>query len=390
MFFRVFLLVLCLPTLLLTGSVMDNSDKYSKGPAPSWVKPQTFPIENVPVKPSQINVQTLLLDKQRHWEEKTTYYLSVYKILTQSGARDASQLYIDFDPSYSRVVVHSIRIFRDGGCLDRLATARHNLIQREQDLERDLYYGTLSLVYFIEDLREGDIIEYSHSLIGAQPLFASHYLDQLYLQRGPSVEKISYRLLGPQELSFQCRATNTSLEARIADITPSLREWTWEVTDTPTYASEEGEPAWANLPAQIQISQYKTWGEVAQKLYPLYVLPKDFSRSVPTEMRTLVEKWMAATLNPSRRALMALRFVQDEVRYLGIEEGMGAFQPTQPQVTFQRRFGDCKDKTFLLHTLLRLMDIPSTPLLVDSKLGKRLPEVLPTPFFSIILFFNWK
>lgn len=96
-------------------------------------------------------------------------------------------------------------------------------------------------------------------------------------------------------------------------------------------------------------------------------------------MAALVEKWKASTNRPSERALLALRFVQDQIRYLGIEEGMGAFQPTKPILTFQRRFGDCKDQTFLLHALLQLMDIPSTPILVHSRLGKRLPEALPSP-----------
>src|SRR5262249_46223415 len=76
----------------------------------------------------------------------------------------------------------------------------------------------------------------------------------------------------------------------------------------------------------------------------------------------------------------ALRFVQDEVRYLGFEEGVMGHMPHDPFLVFQRRFGDCKDKTFLLHFLLHLMGISSTPVLVDISAGKALTEMLPTPF----------
>jgi hypothetical protein len=97
-------------------------------------------------------------------------------------------------------------------------------------------------------------------------------------------------------------------------------------------------------------------------------------------MIDLVDQWKRASNNKMKQALSALRFVQDEVRYFGFEEGMGSFKPTDPCLVLQRRFGDCKDKTFLLHALLHLMDIPSTPVLVHSKIGRRLPEALPSPF----------
>ncbi len=333
----------------------------------------------MPVKPSQVNLQYLLIDTQKNWEEKTLYRHFAIKALTQSGIEKVSQLKIDFDPSYSQVVVHAIRVFREGKWLDRLENTRYNLIQREAELEENLYNGDLTLVYFLDDIREGDIIEYSYSLRGDNPLFSSHYTDMVYLQRDFSVEKIVHLFLGHPDLSFFIKPVNTAIEPRICDLSPSLREWSWEVFETLPYSYESDQPVWHNPPSHIETSQYKTWEEVVKKFYPLYFLPSGFAQSIPPEMRALVEKWKSSSSGLTERALFALRFVQDQVRYLGIEEGMGAFQPSDPCLTFQRRFGDCKDKTFLLHALLQLMDIPSKPLLVDTIRGKRLPEVLPTP-----------
>lgn len=379
MFFRVIFFILCCSPLFFIGTTIDEHTQHLKGNAPLWVKPYDFPLGTVPIKPSQVNLQYLLIDTQRNWEEKTLYRHFAVKALTQSGIERISQLKVDFDPSYTQVVMHSIRVFREGKWLDRLENARYNLIQRETDLEQNLYNGDLTLVYFLEDIREGDIIEYSYSLKGGLPLFSSHYTDMIYMQRNFSVEKISYRLLGHPELSFHIKPVNTVIDPKISDLSPSLREWSWEASDTPPHSYETDQPDWHNPPAHIEISQYQTWETVAKKFYPLYILPSDFAQSISPEMGALVEKWKISTSEASRRALLALRFVQDQVRYLGIEEGMGAFQPTAPSITFQRRFGDCKDKTFLLHALLQLMEIPSKPLLVHTTRGKRLLEVLPTP-----------
>lgn len=378
-FFRVTLLALSFSPLLSLRATIDQNTQHSKGVPPSWVKSSDFPLEAVTAKPFEVNLQYLLIDTQRNWEEKTLFRHFAVKTLTQIGVEKISQLKIDFDPSYSQVVMHDINVFRNGERLDRLENARYNLIQRETDLEQNLYNGDLTLVYFLEDIREGDIVEYSYSIKGDHPLFSSHYTDIVYMQRNFSVKKITHRLIGSPDLFFLIKPTNTEIEPKISDLSSSLREWSWEASDTPPYPYEKDQPIWHNPPAHIEMSQYHTWKEVANKLYPLYILPSDFAQSISPEMQGLVEKWKASSLEDSRRALLALRFVQDQIRYLGIEEGMGAFQPTDPRLTFQRRFGDCKDKTFLLHGLLQLMDIASRPLLVHTNRGKRLPEVLPTP-----------
>ena len=380
MFFRIIFFILGVSTIFSTEATVDQYASHSKDAIPSWVKLYDFSLDPVPVKPSQINLQYLLIDTQRNWEEKTLYQHFAVKTLTQSGIENISQLQIDFDPSYTQIVMHTLRVFRDGEWFDRLEDTRYNLVQRETDLEKKLYNGSLTLIYFLGDIREGDIIEYSYSLKGSRPFFSSHYTDRVYLQREFSVEKITHRLLGSPDLSFLIKPINTAIEPTILDLSPNLREWSWETSNTSPYTCEANEPIWHNPPAYIDMSQYQTWEEVAEKYYLLHALPSDFAQSVPSEMKDLVEHWKNSASETSKRALLATRFVQDQIRYLGIEENMGAFQPTDPLLTFQRRFGDCKDKTFLLHALLQLMDIPSSPLLVHTSRGKRLREVLPNPF----------
>lgn len=345
----------------------------------SWVKPYDFPLEPVPLKETQVNLQILLLDTQRNWEEKTLYRHYVIKPLTQRGIEDISQLSIDYDPATTKVVMHQIQVYRDGQWTDRLNSSRTNTVQRETRLEENLYDGDLTQIYFIEDIREGDILEYSYSLIGEHPFFNTHFTEFAYLQRDFAVEKIVYRLLAPPDLTFDIKPINTTTIPQVTDLSPALREWVWEAIDPPIYKFEDDQPAWHNPPAHIELSQYKTWAELAQKVAPLYLLPDDFPEIIPPEMQALVDRWKASTPLLAERALLAIRFVQDEVRYLGIEENIGAIKPVDPRLTFQRRFGDCKDKTQLLHALLKLLDIDSKPMLVHSSRGKRLAHVLPLP-----------
>ena len=380
MFYRTFLLILCLALIPL----YSNED-CSIEPTPSWVKTYDFPLDPVPIKPTQVNLQYLLIETQRNWEEKTYYYHDVIRMLTKNGIETISKLSINFDPAFSHVVMHQIQVLRDGEWFDRLANARRKIVQRETDLEENLFSGDLTAIYFIEDIREGDVLEYSYSIVGEDPIFDSHLIELIYLQEKFEVEKKSYRLLAPPDLYFERKAINTIIEPKITDLSPSLREWEWIAVEPPFHKYEEYQPIWDNPPPCIELSQYKTWAEVAQKVAPFFHLPADFSESIPEEMTALVECWKAATLVSTERALLALRFVQDEVRYLGFEENVGRIIPTDPRITFQRRFGDCKDKTQLLRALLSLMDIDSTPILVHSSDGISVAKGLPMPKFDHVI-----
>ncbi len=53
----------------------------------------------------------------------------------------------------------------------------------------------------------------------------------------------------------------------------------------------------------------------------------------------------------------ALRLVQDEYRYLSIDLEVGGHVPSPPETVARRRFGDCKDLSFLLVQLLKLMGV---------------------------------
>ena len=57
---------------------------------------------------------------------------------------------------------------------------------------------------------------------------------------------------------------------------------------------------------------------------------------------------------------------------------MNAFKPTPSTQVLNQRFGDCKDKSLLLISLLKKIDVEAYPLLVHSSHGQNLLEVLPS------------
>ncbi len=378
---KVFISLLILPLLLAFG----NSHKkqtfthFSSSPVPTWVASPIYSVEPESIHPSQINEQILLLDSQHLLEEKTYFHHQAVKILSPTGVEDYSQLKFHFEPFYEKLVLHKIQVYRNGQWSDRMNSSTHKVLQLEDDLDSNIYNGTLCLVYFLDDIRVGDIIDFSCSFIGENPIFSTHYTQIFSLQETASIEKIYQRIVSNPSQELYVKSFNTDIEPKITRLSPTTKEWVWEVTSTLPLVEESDEPSWHIPGARVHVSQYQSWQELAQKVASHYPLSDDMKDACPPEVLSLTNSWKAETTNPIERATLALRFVQDEIRYLGFEDGIGAFKPSDPWTVFERRFGDCKDKSLLLCHLLKILDIESTPMLVHSRYGRNLPEALPSP-----------
>ncbi len=150
------------------------------------------------------------------------------------------------------------------------------------------------------------------------------------------------------------------------------KAYTWELSNTGDLDEEES--------PRVEISEYKNWNEVVQEHLPLYTLPQDFKPS--EEMEKLVQKWKGESKGDLYAAAnLALEFVQDEIIY-GDHEKEGSqweFTPFPPEGTLGSKIGNCRDKSFLLHAFLRMMDIDSQIALTDSDEIPELTDNLPGP-----------
>jgi transglutaminase-like putative cysteine protease len=90
---------------------------------------------------------------------------------------------------------------------------------------------------------------------------------------------------------------------------------------------------------------------------------------------------IAASLPGRREKIEALLdFARRQVRYVAVEVGIGGYRPHTPQEVLERRWGDCKDKAFLLIDLLRDSGIEAWPVLIRLDSRGRVDRELPNPF----------
>ena len=125
---------------------------------------------------------------------------------------------------------------------------------------------------------------------------------------------------------------------------------------------EDELPSWYEPWDDIQVTEFASWNEVAQWADEMFQIDQHSLDAVRLE----VARIKAEHKTREEQITATLRFVQDDIRYLGIEMGPNSHQPHQPWETLESRWGDCKDKTLLLVAMLRELGVDAHPALVGA------------------------
>ncbi|MDX8430238.1 MAG: DUF3857 domain-containing protein (plasmid) [Candidatus Algichlamydia australiensis] len=373
---RYFLLFTIFSVKLLSNSIAPDGI-FLRGPTPSWVENTPFDLDANSRTENHETVHYLLVENQENWVEKAFYKKIIAKATSQHGARDLAKIEIGIDPNHQKVVFHKIQIFREGKWEDRLRSSRKEIYQPEEALNQGIFQGRSQVAYFLEDIRKGDILEYSFTIEGQNPLFANKLSKTIRFQYGVSVEKQTYRILSYEGHDFSAKCHMIEIPpCKTKKLPNQLQEWTWEKQKTLVPVLENYQPDWYDPYGVLEVSEFNSWREVANIFTPLFQLPNNWQEN-SLQMQQLVQKWQVRTHSTKDLITLAVRFVQDEIRYMGFEDGIHAHKPSPPWETLKRRYGDCKDKTLLLRSLLKIANVPSYPVLVHSEKGTRLNDSLP-------------
>jgi hypothetical protein len=347
--------------------------KFAVAPPTGWVKPQFFNRQSATASSeSGADEHWFLSERQINASENETFNHMVRQILNVSAVEDGSKLTIDFNPGYQSLTLHWARIWRGSEHFDRLDTNAVKIIRREQELDNDILNGEQSALLVMDDVRVGDIIDYAYSIKGSNPVLGNHFFSDVPIQAGQPVERFFTRVLWPAQRRLYAKPHGCSVQPAMVP-GKDLVEYIWDLRQVTGIQVEDSLPVWFDPAPWVQLSEYKTWAEVNQWALPL------FQNAAPLspELLQKIAEWKRLP-GREQQVLAALRFVQDDVRYFGIEIDASGDKPADPSVVFARRYGDCKDKSLLFVTILRALGIEAYPVLVNSGSRRTIQDWQPT------------
>ena len=315
---------------------------------------------------------TLSVDAKGH---AVLYHREVRKILHPQG-RPKAEITVGYNQGSKMEFLHVWTVEPDGHVY---AVKRKDIVDVAGDTATSdaVFDDTHLLEATAIGADTGSVIafEYKQAL---EPYLTTQLFD---LQEGnlPALQQ-SVRLELPPGATYKVAWKDLAPVVAVQD---GENSWDWAVPAQPAMPWEPLAPARQSLHAEMLLSysvngaamQSGDWRNIGQWYEHLAA---DRTEDTP-EIAAQVAQLTAGKTSFMDKLLAITGYMQDHIRYVAIEMGVGGWQPHPAPMVFQNQYGDCKDKATLLIAMLRDAGIQAHYLIVDFHRGYIAPE-FPSQF----------
>ena len=155
----------------------------------------------------------------------------------------------------------------------------------------------------------------------------------------------------------------------------------WTVRDVAGIKPEWDMPPWRGLAAQMIVSffpgggsatkhEFANWEDMGHWYAGLISSQMDTSEPIKQEVVALT----AGKASRLQKMQAIASFMQHDIRYVAISLGIGGWQPHAAPDVFLHRYGDCKDKATLMHTMLHEIGVDSYFVAINVERGSVGPD----------------
>jgi uncharacterized protein DUF3857/transglutaminase superfamily protein len=351
----------------IAGCILGYAPRAAAGgDAPQWM----HVLVGVPLPPydektdavllySETNVNVVSADKIK------TRVREAYKILRPDGRkRGTASIYFN-SPGQKVTSLHGWCIpvqGKDYEVKDKDATER---APRGFELMTDTKVKVLE----IPASDPGNIVGYEYE-IEEQPLLL---FDTWFFQGHDPVRESHFSLQLPAGWEYKVSWLNYP-EVRAKQT--GNNQWEWAVSDVKGIRHEPEMPPLRGVAGHMVLAYFTAsgpsvkngfsdWRGMGNWYLNLVRDRMEASAQIKQEVTSLI-----ASKTTSLQKMQALaEFVQQDIRYVAIELGIGGWQPHPAPDVFVHRYGDCKDKATLMRTMLREIGVESYHVAINTERG---------------------
>ena len=218
----------------------------------------------------------------------------------------------------------------------------------------------------------GNIIGYEYE-VEEQPLVLQDVWD---FQGGAPVRESHYSLQLPSGWEYRASWLNyPEVKATPAE----NNQWHWVVSDVKAIREEEDMPPLSGVAGRMIVTLFPPGGAAADALTSWRDIGSWYRnlvgerRDASAQIKEKVTALTASAATPLDKMRALAQFVQQDIRYVAIELGIGGWQPHPAADVFVRRYGDCKDKATLMSSMLREIGVDSYDLRINTRRGSVTP-----------------
>ncbi|MFZ0818352.1 MAG: DUF3857 and transglutaminase domain-containing protein [Candidatus Sulfotelmatobacter sp.] len=352
--------------LLVAGSILSCVPQASAGgDAPPWM----HALVNVPLPTYDEKTDAVLLYSETNvtvvsTDKIKTQVREAYKILRPDG-REHGTVAVYFNPQRKIKSLHGWCIPAQGK--DYEVKDKDAIDVAPNVAGAELISDTKYRVLRIPAPVPGNIVGYEYE-VEDQPLFLQ---DKWNFQERDPVRESHYSIQLPPGWEYKASWLNH------AEVNPtqSGNTWQWTVSDIRGIRHEPLMPPFQGVTAQMILSFFAPGGSALKANADWNAMGKWYFNLVGERVEAspeIKQQVLALTVSKSttlEKMQAIAEFVQQNIRYVAIELGIGGMQPHSAPDVFSHRYGDCKDKATLVRSMLREIGVESYHVVINHERG---------------------
>ncbi|HTV07164.1 MAG TPA: DUF3857 domain-containing protein [Acidobacteriaceae bacterium] len=294
----------------------------------------------------------------------------VERIRTDGGVRQAGLLTFTYASDNEKLNIDYVRVRKPDGTV--VVTSPDSVEDMPTQVTRiaPLYSDQREVQIPVKSLSAGDTLEYKIDYVIDKASAPNEFwgaanflddvvvLDQTFQLTYPKGEYV-------QVLSPDYPPKVTSQNGRTT--------YSWHYSQLkPTSQLKPPTPDPNALP-DVSYTTFKTWQQVGD-WYAGLAKGRD---AVTPDIQAKVNQLIQGKTTDEEKIKAIYHFVSTQVRYIGVDFGIGRYQPHTAETVFENQYGDCKDKDTLLSAMLKAAGFDAWPALIGTT--AQLHTDLPTP-----------
>jgi transglutaminase-like putative cysteine protease len=367
--------------MLVEAKPVQNLDTFAfarnklvVGPVPDWVISCPPDYDFAPKNPKKATPTTWLLwSLQANTECRASHVHMALRLENMQAVQQESQWRLEFEPTTQSIILHWIKVRRGQTEIDHTHLQKIHLLQREAGLEGCVIDGVFTALLLLEDVRPGDVLEWCYTTETIPRLLSENRFAFYQLPSAVPIGKVHFVVRFDQQRPLKWKSSGPHLRP-VESQKDGEVVWRWLEKHFSGAEPDVNTPPWYLSFPWIQISDCSDWGVIARAIISAWD-----QGAIDTSVESLVEDVSAKEADLVGRVEQAMRLVQDGFRYLSVNLEHGGQIPTPPGTVARRRFGDCKDLSFLLVHVFRRLGVTAHPVLVSSGMRRSIANMLPTP-----------
>jgi transglutaminase-like putative cysteine protease len=307
------------------------------------------------------------------------------KVLTEKGKRDNRTLTMSFMLPYTTVAVPKLEVIKPDGetvPVDVVANSKESI--DDSQMAANIYDPNMRVMQVnIPSLDIGDMVHSVERQTIERPIIPGQFSEENVFEGPGFIWHITYEVYAPANRPLKRIALRDEVPGTVtASTQPETNNaivYRWEVNNVPRMFDEASMPPYEMVLQRLFVSTLPDW-EAVSKWY--WNLSQSHLEATTPEMKQTVKELTAGAKTDMDRIKALFYYVSNKIRYMGItpEKDRPGFEPHDVCITFDKKYGVCRDKAALLVSMLRLAGLNAYPVLVS--VGTHKDAEVPDPDFN--------